>query len=480
MSTKTQFLKGGLQLGLGQIAQQGLLFARNVLVARLLPPEQFGVALTFITVLSALDALSEVGIELYMTRSEDAEDPDLQSTLQTLLIARGLISAALMFAFAGPIATLFGAPDAVWAYRLLAAVPLLRGFLHLDLKRFERSLRFWPGIVNHLVAVALGTIVAVAVAYTARGYEAILAAYMVQKLSLVVGSRLLAERPYRLARRRDYAAKLFSFGTPLILNGMLLFATMQGDRIVIGAAMGPQELANYGVVSILTAGITAIVMRVTSSLYVPLLSKFKPGDDSYLRRFDLLGAMTAAIAIGTMAGFATIGLHLATLAFGPKYALSLAVVVALGIQSGFKILRSWRQFSFIASARTMNVLFVNMLAASGIVAAAAAVGLGHGAEVIAACMACGEIAATLLAVLLGSAADPRLRGVGVRYVSIALAFAALLVAGNAVLPDATGLQRALLLVILLAAAGLALVIASQPLRSLLTTLWSKRGGANRP
>ena len=37
--------------------------------------------------------------------------------------------------------------------------------------------------------------------------------------------------------------------------------------------------------------------------------------------------------------------------------------------------------------------------------------------------------------------------------------AALLVAGNAVLPDATGLQRAVLLVILLAAAGLALVIA---------------------
>lgn len=474
LSTKAKFLKGGLQLAFGQLGQQGLLFLRNILVARLLPPEQFGVALTFITVLSALDALSDVGIELYLTRSHGNDDPDLQATLQLFLIIRGGIAAIGIFLLAEPIATLFGAPDAVWAYRALALVPLVRGFLHLDTKRYERHLRFWPGVVNNLTAVGLGTMAAVALAFFTRGFEAILVAYLVQYLSLVIGSRVLSEQPYRLARRKDYAKKLFSFGTPLILNGMLLFAAMQGDRILVGAAMGPQELANYGVVAILTAGVTAIVMRVTSSLYVPMLAKFTPGEDSYLRRFQLLGAATMVVAVSAMAGFAMIGLHIATLAFGAKYAISSVVVVWLGIQSAFKIFRSWRQFSFIASARTTNVLVVNIAAATGIAAGAIAIRLGYGADSVARCMAAGEILAACVAVVAGSQADPRMRATGIKYAVLVATAAALLVGFNHMVPHDEILARLGLAALTPLAIMLAAILLVPALKTELKGLWNAR------
>jgi O-antigen/teichoic acid export membrane protein len=409
VSIKRSFLKGGFQLALGQVGQQAVLLARNVIVARLLPPEQFGIALTFVTVMSALDAVSEFGIELYLIRSAHTETLHLQRTLQSLLMLRGFVSAFAIFILAYPVAYMFKTPSAAWAYQCLAVVPAIRSFLHLDMRRFEKTLVFWPGILNNFAAAALGTIAAVVAALLLKSYVVLLIAYITQTISMVVGSHLFAKQKYQLGFDRKQADLLLAFGGPLILNNLLLFSLMQGDRIIIGASIGIRELANYGVISILTVGVTGVALKLTGSLYLPILSSQKSGSEMYNRRYEVCGAITALLALVTILFFAIFGQPVTTLLFGSKYDVSVLLATWLGMQSAFKILRSWPQVALIASGATQNLLLTNLVSALGLCAACVAAWKHYHIEYAAMGMALGEVLAALVAFAMvrGTAGESR-------------------------------------------------------------------------
>lgn len=398
MSIKARFLKGGAQIALGQVLQQLMLLVRNILIARLLPPEQFGIALTLVTVMYAFDAVSEIGIDKFFIRSIETNDVSLQQTLHSIQIVRGLISALIMFCLAQPIAILFGAPDTTWVFRGLALVPLVRGFAHLDIRRYERELKFWPNTISNLIATFVGLLTAVSLASLWQSYDAALAGLLAQTLIMTIASHVLSERSYRLNYDRSYSQKLFRFGAPLIGNGILLFASMQLDRIIVGSMLSIRDLANYGIVALLANGLSQMVLRVVGTLYLPLLVGSHPGESRYDRRFELCGAISSFLALSVVIVFGIVGQGLIAWLYGPSYDISRSVVFLLGLQAGIKIQRSWLQVGFMAVGRTNMLLIANVVATLGMGIGAIAVAAGLGLTGLAACLALGEAAAALASI----------------------------------------------------------------------------------
>ena len=460
-----------MQIAVTQVAQQALLLFRNILVARLLPPEQFGIALTLVTVVSALDAISELGIELYLIRSPDTGDHSLQDTLHSALIARGMLSATALFLMAHPVSRLFGAAEAAWAYQMLAVVPLIRSFYHLDVRRFERDLRFWPGLVNSSVAMLAGTIAAIVLALQLRDYSAMLYATILQTAVLAVGSHLLATRKYRLGRDKAQSRRLLDFGLPLLANGILLFLAMQGDRVIVGSLLGMHALAVYGAIAILTGGVTLLVNKISGSLYLPILSGSQPGEAVYERRYEFCGAISALLAILTMIVFGTVGAPLAQLAYGKAYDLPPLLVVFLGLQSGFRILRSWPQIGFLATASTKSLLIANVTSAIGLAGAAICLLLGLSLSAAAASLALGECLAALVSFLRQRQLAPGTYHVSFRFFAAVCAMAALVAAINLVGLPAAGFVTHLGMALMLATLGVAAVLwCSRSTRRALATL----------
>ena len=163
-------------------------------------------------------------------------------------------------------------PDVAWVYRLLALVPIIKGFAHLDVRRFHRRLHYRPGILVEVAGLSMALLTAVLVGLYLRSYEAVLWAYLVEAIVFVIASHVAAERPYRLTISLPVLERLFIFGWPLMLNGVVLFAIGQGDRVIVGSYLGTYELANYAVVAIIAAGLSHLAMKLTGSLYVPILS----------------------------------------------------------------------------------------------------------------------------------------------------------------------------------------------------------------
>ena len=71
-----------------------------------------------------------------------ASSPAFVAAVQSISIVRGCMLAAVVVALADPIAALLGQPELGWAYRILAAIPLLRRWCHFDVARQQRAMRF--------------------------------------------------------------------------------------------------------------------------------------------------------------------------------------------------------------------------------------------------------------------------------------------------------------------------------------------------
>ena len=397
MSLKTRFLHGGLVLSAGYAIQQAVLFVRNVMIARLVGPEDFGIVVTFLILIYALEMASDLGVELYLIRAPNGDKPIVQSTLHTVLVVRGIVLGLIVLLAADLTAWFFNTPEAAWAYRSLAVVPVIKGFLHLDVRRLQRQLVYFPTVNVLLSGTLASTAVAITLAYFWRSYEAMVWAYIAEPVAMVLASHIFAKRDYRFDTAKVELRSLLKYGWPLMLNGLALFLMSQGDRAIIGSRLGVTDLANYAVAALLTAGPTALIIKVSGALFLPLLSSDDSSSSTFARRYDWCGALTALSAFPVVILLAFYGAPLADILYGEKYDISVFVMAWLAAGAGARILRSWPQAAALAVGSTGDVLIANALPTLGFLAAVLSLQFNFGAVGVAVSITLGEIIALFFA-----------------------------------------------------------------------------------
>ena len=74
MSLKNKLLKGGINLTVGQVVINALIFMRNVIIARLLSPSDYGIAALFAMTVSFLEMLSNFSSEVLLVQADLGDD----------------------------------------------------------------------------------------------------------------------------------------------------------------------------------------------------------------------------------------------------------------------------------------------------------------------------------------------------------------------------------------------------------------------
>jgi O-antigen/teichoic acid export membrane protein len=395
----SKFRRAGASLTLAYTIEHGVILVRNVIVARFLGPENFGIAATFLLVTSAVALLSDVGVERYLLHIRREEVSRFQSTLYTVMLFRGVTTAALVAILAGPVAQLFNIPELAHIYYFAALVPLMLGLRSLDQLARQRDLEYTPGITVILVSTILGAGVAIVHAFLTQSYMAIVWGGLVTAAVSLVMSHWLARDPWRLGL--DYSAMrgLTIYGWPLMLNGMLIFIGSQGDRVIIGTLEGMTELAGYVAIGTLTVGASTVLMKLTGNLYLPILSAVRDDPAAFVRRNRLCGAITLAIIFATMVPALFLAAPAVALLFGAAYQVQALLAGWLAVQSAARILRAWPAVFALSRGNTRDILYANLIRSVGFPLALWAALSGYGVIGVAASMAVGEVVSTLFALL---------------------------------------------------------------------------------
>ena len=199
----------------GNAAASLLLLVRNLVVARLIPVEDYGVAATFAVVMAMVEMASALGLQQQIVQSKDGDDPRFQAALQGFQVLRGVAAGMVLFLIAGPMARFLDIPEVIWAYQLLALVPVIKAFEHFDIHRLNRQMRFWPMILTGGVSALVSLLLIWPLVAWLGDWRVLLYAILAQMSFTVITSHLVSERPYQLVFDRAIMGGSLRFGWKL-------------------------------------------------------------------------------------------------------------------------------------------------------------------------------------------------------------------------------------------------------------------------
>ena len=355
---KADMVKAGLLILSGNAATSLLLLARNLLVARLIPVSDYGVAATFAIAMAVVEMASSLGLQQQIVQAKDGDDPKFQAALQGFQVLRGVLAGIVLFALAGPLATFMGVGEVAWAYQILAVVPVLNALQHFDIHRLNRDMVFGPVVLTGAVPALVSLIVVWPLATALGDYRVMLWAIVVQAVLMTVFSHITAQRAYLLVWDAKVMRESLAFGWPLLINGILLFAVFQGDKVIVGRAMGMETLAIFAMGFTLTLTPTLVMAKSAQNFFLPQLSRVEGA------AFDSLAQVTVEAALLMSAvlivGVALLGPPLVALLLGVKYANLAPLLLWLAISQAVRVMKAGPAIVALARGETSNAMWANV------------------------------------------------------------------------------------------------------------------------
>jgi O-antigen/teichoic acid export membrane protein len=352
--------RGGGIFFVATFVSQASALLRYVVMARILGPEQLGLAATLLLTGSFFDLISDTGGDRFLIQDRDGDKPRVQGLVQLVYVARGFICAALLVVLSIPIAHFYKSPELARGLVVLAVSPLVLGFMHLDVRRAQRRHDFRPNAICMIASDVAAMAATVIAAVLTRDFTAVLYGVIVRSSVMVVLSHWLAERRYSLAWDREHAPALARFAAPLMLNGLMLYILSQGDRVVVGNQLGPKALGYYSAIILLIFYPTVLVGSYLQTLFVPMIAASRDVPADRDRVSDGFGGRITILGICMAAGFALVTPLLVPILFGGRFTQPALLIGLIGILQTSRFLLAWPTTVALGMGRSVTVLISNI------------------------------------------------------------------------------------------------------------------------
>lgn len=315
-SASSGVLKGGRLLAVGTVLEKMARLGRNLLLARLLVPDDFALMGITLAVIALFTAITEVGVAQAVIQNKRGGTPEFLNVAWWFGLARGVLVAAIALPLAVPIANFYDEPR---LGPLLAVAPLtvvLTGMTSPRVYALQRQFRFGATLWTTQGAGLLGTAFTIVLGLLLRDVWALLWGSVFEAFCRFVLSFVLC--PIRPRFRLDPQSRrdLFRFSRGMAGLSVLALLVMQADTFVLGKVVNKESLGFY-IWAVSLAGFPlALFSKVVQPLVVPVLARHQ--DDDAAMRSQVLGISRLVWAFGLplTAVLAIVGEPLLVLAYG--------------------------------------------------------------------------------------------------------------------------------------------------------------------
>lgn len=369
---------------------------RNLLLARMIGADEMGRLMVLALLLRLVEMGSDLSLERLMAQARDGGSLKLQRDLQGAAILRALFMSLMILGLSWPVALGLGDGPSAESFALLSLVPLVRGFTHLDYRRFERHLRFrWTLIVDGLSAL-ICLLSTPLILILIDDHRALIPLALLQAFVAVLLSHAVAKRRYRFAFAAASLRRIWQFGGPLLLNGLLMFGVFQGDRMIVAFGYDWADVGRYAIAVQLALLPTQILARAGQSLLLPIFRQtLSTGalEPKEARARHLFVGFAACYLLG----YGLLANPVLDVLYGSEYRVSAALIWGLASIAALRVLRTPLSIISVALGRTRLPLLANLWRFGALVPAAFVAASGAPLHLIALCGAVGEAAATIAA-----------------------------------------------------------------------------------
>ncbi|AGT10164.1 oligosaccharide flippase family protein [Paracoccus aminophilus] len=294
-SLASRALTGSLFSMIGFGGGQVMRLASNLILTRILSPDDFGLMTLVTGFLIGLTMFSDMGLGPSIQQSKRGDDPAFLDTAWTLKIIRGGILLAVSTLLAWPLAIFYQAPQFAHVFPVAAISLFIGGFFPTRIDSAARHMYLGRLTTIELVAQALNIGITVLAALWLQSVWALVfgnvAGAVVQ---LVLTWTFLPGHIDRFRMEPAAREELVRFGKWIFLSTICGFLLFQGDRLVLGRVLTLNELGIYNIGLFLGTVPMMLGGAIGGRLFIPMYRQHPPGETAHNRR--VLAKTRAAVA----------------------------------------------------------------------------------------------------------------------------------------------------------------------------------------
>lgn len=247
-SLKASVINSSLWTMGGYAAAQLLRLISNVVMAKLLFPEAFGLMTLVMIFMQGISMFSDIGITPSIIQNKRGNEPKFLNTAWTMQVIRGFILWGITLIGAYPYSIAYNEPLLLWMLPVAGLTAVIAGFNSTSLATSNRSLQLKKVTIVELTAQVASLVVMIGWVYFYPNVWGLVAGNLVNSLvKLALSHYWIAEDKNYFHWEKEAASSLFRFGRWIFVSTALTFFAAQIDRILLGYLMGTATLGIYSI-----------------------------------------------------------------------------------------------------------------------------------------------------------------------------------------------------------------------------------------
>jgi len=233
--------KWGVALSATRIVLQ---VGSQVILARALGPEIYGLFGIAVLVIGLTTSFSEIGVGMFILQRPDLSENDLRFTVTWQLIL-GLAGAAILVAAAPYVAQLVNEARVTPLLRWLALSCVLTSAAYVSRHLLYRDLDFRTVGLIDLGSYTAYLLVGIPLALSGAGVAALVAAFLAQETGKFAASALIRRHSWRPLFRHPDALEILRLGRNVWFTLLVNWLVSSVDRTLIARFMGVSSVGLY-------------------------------------------------------------------------------------------------------------------------------------------------------------------------------------------------------------------------------------------
>lgn len=370
-SLATTAARGVLWTGGGQILRQLVQIGGQLLLVRLLVPDDFGLLGMAMFFVGVGQLLADFGIGSAIVHARSNDRIVLSSSFWLNLAVAALL-AAVMLVCAPLIGSFYKRADLVPMVAVLSLNLLLAGLHVLPSALLYRDMRFADLARAQVLGSLAGALVAVGLAWRGAGVWAL----VVQPLFGTTVSLLMCWRATRWLPKWEFSwrevAPLARFSAALLGTNLVGYANRNADSLLIGRVLGAGPLGLYAMAIQLMLyplqQVSSVIVRVLFPTLVQIKDDLPRLRSAYLKAVGTIALVTFPI----MGGLFALADDFVLVVFGPAWAPMAPVLKVLAWVGMMQSVGTTVGVIYLAAGRTDIALRVTLVALPIVIAGMAA------------------------------------------------------------------------------------------------------------
>jgi len=271
-NTKSNIISSLIWKLLERSGTQGIQFIVQIVLARLLLPEEYGIIAIVMVFILLANVFVQSGFNTALIQKKDADEVDFSSVLYLSLGVAGVLYVVIYFA-APFIANFYRQPLLIPVLRVLSITLFIGAFNSIQNAFVARNMLFKKLFLSSLVASIISGVVGITAAYHNWGVWALVAQQLTNQLMIAIILWFTVKWRPHLLFSFERVKVLFSYGSKLLASALIDTLYRDLRTLIIGKMYTPSMLGFYNrgrqfpqlIVSNINGSIQSVMLPALSS-----------------------------------------------------------------------------------------------------------------------------------------------------------------------------------------------------------------------